>query len=74
MIKLVAVYRETSGGRWNAYVSTHQNIRVYDAEDLDTARVILRIITAEELPGHSKRRVDWDFVEERVHYYATTLD
>jgi len=70
MRKLIAVYHQTDNGRWDAHIAYHTFISVVQAEDLETARVILRIITAEEMGASSKRRVNWDIVSEQINYYT----
>lgn len=69
MIHLEAIYNQKQNGRWQAEISEARHINVEDAEDLDTARVILRIITAEEVSQmHKNRRTDWDITKEIINY------
>lgn len=70
MLKLTAKYRQTANGRWDASILCHKFISVVQAEDLETAKVILRIITAEEMGASSKRRVNWDIVKEIINHYV----
>jgi hypothetical protein len=70
MLNLMAKYKQTENGRWDAYVIGYKHITVEQAEDLETAKVILRIITAEEMGASSSRRVDWDIGKEVILHYV----
>lgn len=70
MLKLVAKYIQNSSGTWDAYVIGYRQVVVEAAEDLETAKVILRIITAEELDSQRDRqRRNWDIIEEHIYHY-----
>lgn len=74
MIKLTAIYTQTENGRWDAEILGHRHITVKQAEDLETARIILRIITAEEVAQMSRVRANWDIVEERIYKHVLDDD
>lgn len=69
MLKLVAQYNQNPNGTWDAFITDNQNIYVSRAEDLETARVILRIITAEEISQMSRVRANWDITREEINYF-----
>jgi len=69
MIELAAKYTQTPNKKWDAYIKEYKNISVFQADDLEMARVILRIITAEEMTLTSKNRVSWDITSEHINYY-----
>lgn len=71
MIDLHAVYMETERGRWNATIHNHPYILVKDVEDLDTAKVLLRLYAAEELGAkYAPKRIDWNIETETINYRA----
>lgn len=74
MIKLEAVYTQQPNGRWKATIIDCPYITVEDAEDLCTAKVFLRIITAEEISQTSRHRVQWDITKEHINYYVRDDD
>lgn len=74
MMKLKAIYKQTENGRWDAYIQGHNQISVEQAEDFETARVILRIITAEEIAYMTRTRQKWDIVEESILYHKPDED
>ncbi len=67
--RLKAVYRQDEKGLWNAHIVSCPHIAVYSAEDLETAKVILRIITAEEIAQMASVRTNWQIVEERIIHF-----
>ena len=69
MLKLTAVYNQTQNQYWNAFIEQAPHIRVVQAEDLASARVILKIITAEEVAHLIHRRPDYEIIKEEVNYY-----
>ncbi len=69
MRKLLAIYNQTSNGKWDAFISGYSFISVQQAEDLETARVILRIITAEEIGLNNSKRIDWDITKEHIYKF-----
>ena len=69
MLKLKAKYRQNINSTWEAHIVNNTHIFVTSAEDLETARVILRIITAEEVIRMRSVRTNWDIVEETIEYY-----
>lgn len=71
MIKLEALYTQQANGRWRAEIFEAPHIVVESAEDLESAKVILRIIASEEVAqmAHRGRRVDWEIIKETITYY-----
>jgi len=78
-LRLDSVYTQSYDGTWSAEIVDHPHIRVDKAEDLETAKVFLRIIAAEEIDYINKylntdkykkaRRKEWDIVTETIHYF-----
>jgi len=71
MIQLEAIYTQDSKGRWRAEIFEAPHIVVESAEDLESAQVILRIITAEEVAqmSHRGRRTAWEISKETIKYF-----
>ncbi len=71
MIALTALYNQQPDKTWNATIQEAPHIKVMKAEDLETAKVVLRIITSEEMGYmHKNPRVNWEFIEERVRHHT----
>lgn len=71
MIKLEAIYTQNLEGKWDAEIFEAPHINVIGAEDLETAKVILRIVAAEEVSqmAHRGRRLDWEISKETINYH-----
>ncbi len=69
MIRLTAIYKERSSGRWDGYIKEAPHICVTQAEDLATAKEFLPIITAEEVQLMWKIRTRWSINKEEVYEF-----
>ena len=71
MITLEAIYTQEANGRWRAEIYEAPHIVVESADDLESAKVILRIITSEEVAQMASRgrRADWEITKETVKYF-----
>lgn len=70
MLKLTSKYIQTSNQHWDAFILEHPYIRVYNCEDLATAKVLLKIITAEEIAFNHHVRQNWTIVKEEINHYV----
>lgn len=61
MIKLHAVYRRTDKGLWDATIALHPYILVEHAQDIESAKELLTLYTAEEF---GKTR--WEITKETI--------
>ncbi len=78
-LRLESVYTQSYDGSWDAEIVDCPHIHVFKAEDLETARVFLKIITAEEVDYINKfwnrrkdgvaRRKDWEITKETINYF-----
>lgn len=69
MLKLTVTYEQTNNLKWNATVDQAPHIRVVQANDLESAKSMLEIITAEEAAYLVRRRPDYEFVSEKINYF-----
>jgi hypothetical protein len=68
-LKLDAIYNQKDNGKWDCHIEEAPHICVIDASDLDTARVLLEIITAEEVELWTRKRQHFEIVREEIRYY-----
>lgn len=74
-IKLTAVYTQNKFGYWTGRIKSLPYIHVLDAEDLETAKVFLRIIAAEEMiVKYNKNNIRWDITKEEISYFKLDDD
>ena len=71
MLKLTATFKQQFDGTWDGEIDGSPHIFVTKCEDLQTAQVVLKIITAEEVEGFTKgnNRKKWDIVAEHIYTY-----
>lgn len=73
MLKLTAVYKQGFNSMWEGYIEELPHIVVLNAEDLETAKVLLRILTAEEVEDFTltrNNRKKWDIVQEQIYKFT----
>lgn len=69
MLLLTAIYTQKKNKRWDAIIEDCAHVSICNADDLESARVILKIIAAEEISQMwAGKRCNWEISREVINY------